>query len=139
MDDHNDKCRRCGNCCRGMIWMKSYSYDDAFSLVKKPASEIDVEIALAKKYISYLNSLGLPVEKIKKFEWNNKRKQIIVHAKVGQCAHLLFVNDKAVCRNYENRPKQCRNYLCKKIRKDILEERTRVSESGQDLTAEASN
>lgn len=112
-------CKRCGNCCRGMVWKKHYKFDDAFSMVKEDSSRDDVNDALNSDYIKYLEQIGLPLEKLFKPEWETKGRRIIMRARVGRCKHLSFnEEDLAVCSNYGARPVECSRYLCKKIRNE---------------------
>ncbi|MFO8016149.1 MAG: hypothetical protein R6U32_03530 [Candidatus Woesearchaeota archaeon] len=136
--DENDYCMRCGNCCRDMQWKKKYSFDDAFSLVSMPASKADVEEALTRKYREYIESKGLPVEKMHPPEWDRKNRKIQVKAKAGRCIHLDFTEDnKAICLNYHNRPNECRNYLCKKVKQKIMTEKELEKERAKSPAVEA--
>lgn len=126
--DKNQFCTRCGNCCKGMRWKKKFSFSKAISIAGGARSREDIEKALKTHYKKYLRRIGLPVEKMLPAEWNRKKKEILVQASVGRCRHLVFVSDKkAACLNYENRPKECRDYVCKKVREKMMLEKAKES------------
>jgi hypothetical protein len=102
--------------------MKSYGYRDIFTAGVNSRQE--VEGILKRRYEKYLNNLGLPVEEFRNIEW--KDNKVRIHAKVGRCKYLYFLDNLAYCLNYDSRPKQCRDYICKKIKKQILLEKARA-------------
>lgn len=125
----NEYCKRCGNCCRGMLWRKKFSFREAIGIAKGSYNKKEIEEALIKFYKKYLQERRLPIEEIKPVKWDKNKQKIIVEVNVGRCGHLSFTEDnKAICLNYENRPNECRDYLCKKARNQILIEKMEESE-----------
>ncbi len=121
--DKNKHCERCGNCCRGMVWKKRFSFEETFRIAGEKASRKEVEEKLMGFYREYIEKKGLPVEKEYQPEWDSKNRKIRVQAKVGRCRYLYFVeDDRSVCLNYKNRPKECKDYLCKKVKEKIGKE-----------------
>lgn len=120
MSDKNLYCKRCGNCCKGMIWRKRFGFNDAYSIAGADAGKEQVSSSLKIYYKKYLRKRGLRVKEMLEPEWDTKNKVILAHAKVGQCRFLSFVDNKAICLNYENRPDECRRYLCKKAKDQAM-------------------
>jgi Fe-S-cluster containining protein len=101
-------CLQCGKCCLGLEW--SFNFDAGKEDVNKPSKYL-LDAATAK-----MESYGLFYSKFKKAEI--KDKKISLTFKVGICQHLGYDDGKAFCRNHENRPWACRNYLCSKAKKN---------------------
>jgi hypothetical protein len=122
-------CTRCGNCCKGLIWRRKYSFREAEKVSFGATKKEEIEKALASDYKKNLISKGQDVKKTDSIEWDYKNKVIGVCIEVGKCKHLSFLTDKkAICLNYENRPKECRDYLCKKARQKLMLEKIKESE-----------
>jgi Fe-S-cluster containining protein len=120
-------CKRCGNCCKGMIWRKRFDIKEVFHIVKQPHTKKNIEESLVEYYKLYLWKKGLPVEKVLPIEWS--KDKIIVQVRAGRCKYLAFTTDnKAICLNYKNRPNECRNYLCKKVKEKVMMEKVKESE-----------
>ena len=128
--DKNRYCRRCGNCCRGMVWKKKYSFEEVAHIAMGAKPKQEVEKILIQKYKNYLKSKGMNMKKVFDTEWDKKNKTITVQVEVGECQHLSFTEDSvAVCKIYYNRPLECRQYLCKKIKENVILKRIKETES----------
>ena len=86
-------CTRCGNCC-------TYA---SIKLFPKPDTLTENTVSL-KKWLS-LHGLKI-IEKGNEFE---------VYIP-NRCRNLRVVGDKTECIDYENRPIECRNYVCDSAR-----------------------
>lgn len=127
--EKNHYCRRCGNCCKGMRWKKKFSFKKAISLAGGAETKEEIETAVKTHYKKYLRQIGLPVQKIHPLEWDKKKKKILAQADAGRCKHLAFVeDDKSICLKYEERPKECKDYICKKARQKMMIEKIKQSE-----------
>ena len=117
-----------------MIWRKQFSFRRALELTKGITNKKDVEKTLISYYKKHLHNIGVPVKEIYPLKWDKENKTVTIEAKVGKCKHLAVTDDnKAVCLNYKNRPNECRDYLCKKIREKILLEKVKENERSAKL------
>ncbi|MBD3248434.1 hypothetical protein GF336_00125 [Candidatus Woesearchaeota archaeon] len=123
--DKNRYCQRCGNCCRGMIWKKKFSFDRANEVAKGTKDKKQAEEKLIAYYKKHLIRTGLPIERVHPVNWDKRNKVVRVYISVGRCRHLSFTEDnKAICLNYKNRPSECRGYLCKKAKEKMKKDNT---------------
>lgn len=119
-------CKRCGTCCREIIWRRKFSFEEISKILEKPATKKEIEAKVTEYQKNYMESYGLRPKKIFLPEWDKKNKKLIIQIRAGRCKHLLFAADKiAFCLNYKNRPKECRSFLCKKARNSILLKKVR--------------
>ena len=54
------------------------------------------------------------IEKVYPVQWDAMNNRFEVMLRTGKCRHLSFDGNTAVCKIYDDRPKQCREYYCDK-------------------------
>ena len=87
-------CKRCGHCCTSAF----------FALTDRPADEDNLELA---RWISYHGC------EVMKYHSAQVNKEVLSIRIPIVCQHLKRENGVYTCAIYENRPKVCRDYLCK--------------------------
>ncbi len=106
-----------------MIWKKKFSFDRAEEIAKGAKDKKQAEEKLIIYYKNHLTDTGLPIEKVHPVNWDKRNKVVRIYISVGRCSYLSFTEDnKAICLNYNNRPSECRGYLCKKAKEKMRKE-----------------
>ena len=120
IQDLNLHCKRCGNCCQGLVWMKRFGFTEAFNLTRGSKTKSKIEKSVVANYRKYLQKNGVPVKKLHDLLWDKNTKIITVQMETGRCKFLRFAKDnKAICTIYTKRPDECKTYLCRKVRNKI--------------------
>ena len=128
-DTNKNYCKRCGNCCQGYMWQKVFKIQEAYDLAKGNRDEKYIENILVMKFNDRLNNFGIPVKKEYPAKWIKNRGIIVIRVQTGKCNNLFFTeDDKAMCKIYENRPKECRDFLCKKANNEKILDKIKESE-----------
>ena len=110
-------CKRCGDCCKNMIWETEYPDDELFKLIKEPLNKKETEKIIYKDHEKHLATFGLPTKNHVAITWKKKKVMAIVETRAGKCKHLGFDKEgNSFCRIHKKRTAPCKKYFCRKAK-----------------------